>query len=120
MYEISVEDTFDAAHCLREYEGSCRQLHGHTYRVCAAFRYNDVEKTGMAFDFKLAKKELRTALDYLDHKYINELPEFSVKNPTAENIAKFVYDRIKKSISHLHHVSVWETPTSCATYFEAD
>jgi 6-pyruvoyltetrahydropterin/6-carboxytetrahydropterin synthase len=120
MYEIAIEDTFDAAHCLRDYEGNCRRLHGHTYRVRAAFRFRSLDNLGMAMDFRKAKDTLRAVLHYMDHHYINELPEFSADNPTAENIAKFLYDRIKADHPETYSVSVWETPTSCATYFEED
>ena len=118
MYEIAVEDTFDAAHCLRGYAGSCQRLHGHTYRVTASFRFASLEESGMAIDFRAAKDLLRTALDYMDHRYINELPEFSAQNPTAENIARFIFDRIKEQNAQLHSVSVRETAASCATYSE--
>lgn len=118
MYEIAVEDTFDAAHCLRDYDGTCRHLHGHTYKVRAAFRFSSLETTGLAFDFRKAKGLLREVIDYLDHQYINDLPEFSIQNPSAEAIAKFVFDRMKASVAEICCVSVWETPTSCATYYE--
>ncbi len=118
MYEIAIEDTFDAAHCLPDYQGSCRRLHGHTYRVRAAFRFSSVENTGMAFDFRKAKDLLNETLNYMDHQYINELPEFSIQNPTAENIAKLIFDKLKAENPQVYSVSVWETPTSCATYME--
>lgn len=118
MYEIAVEDTFDAAHCLRDYEGTCSRLHGHTYRVRAAFRFASLETTGLAFDFRKAKEALRGIIEVLDHQYINDLPEFSIQNPSAELIAKYIYDRVKDSVPGIYSVSVWETPTSCATYFE--
>lgn len=118
MYEIAIEDTFDAAHCLRDYEGTCSRLHGHTYRVRAAFRFADLEDSGLAFDFRKAKAVLREILDYLDHQYINDLPEFSVRNPSAEAIAKLVYDKVRLSVPQTYSVSIWETPTSCATYSE--
>ena len=118
MYEIAIEDTFDAAHCLRDYDGACSRLHGHTYRVRAAFRFDTLQASGLAFDFRLAKEMLRDVLEYLDHKYINDLPEFSVQNPSAEAIAKFIFDRVKQSVPQTYSISVWETPTSCATYFE--
>ncbi|MCX8052438.1 MAG: 6-carboxytetrahydropterin synthase QueD [Armatimonadetes bacterium] len=120
MYEITIEDTFDAAHCLREYSGTCRNLHGHTYRVCARFRYTKLDESGIALDFRKAKQALRNVTDYLDHTYMNELPEFSVQNPTAENIARFIYCRLKETHPELASVSVWETATSCATYYEDD
>ncbi len=118
MYEIAVEDTFDAAHSLRNYEGSCSRLHGHTYKVRVAFRFVSLEESGLAFDFRQAKQELRNMLDYLDHQYINELPEFLIHNPSAEAIAKLIFDRLKESIPQIYSVGIWETPTSCATYWE--
>jgi len=118
MYEITVDDTFDAAHCLRDYSGSCRNLHGHTYRVSARFRLAGLDEYGMALDFRKAKEALRAVTDYLDHTYMNELPEFAAQNPTAENIARFIFDRLKTTQPAIASVSVWETATSCATYFE--
>jgi len=117
MYEISIEDSFDAAHCLRNYEGDCQRLHGHTYRVRVCFRTDKLDSLGMAIDFRQAKSALKSTLDYMDHHYINELPEFLDQNPTAENIARFIFDRVRSVESSIHCVSVWETPTSCATYY---
>ena len=118
MYEIMIETTFDAAHCLPGYDGICRRLHGHTYKVQARFRAGSLMESGIALDFRTAKTLVSEATDYMDHQYINELPEFSVDTPTAENVAKFIYERVKPECSLLHSVSVWETPTSCATYYE--
>ena len=118
MYEIAVEDSFDAAHLPPGDDGACRRLHGHTYRVRAAFRFSTLGETGMAFDFRKAKGILKSVVDYVDHQYINELPEFSVQSPTAENIARFAFDRIKSEMAEIHSVSIWETPNSCATYYE--
>lgn len=120
MFEIAIEDTFDAAHCLRGYDGACRRLHGHTYRVRAAFRFDSLDETGMALDFRRAKGILRDILGYMDHQYINELPEFSIQNPTAELIAKTIYAKLKANGAAVHSVSVWETSNSCATYWEDD
>ncbi len=120
MYEITIEETFDAAHCLRNYEGSCQRLHGHTYKAMARFRFDSLDQSGMAMDFRKAKQSLRAAAHYMDHQYINDLPEFSVQNPTAENIARFIYERIRLEHPQVHSVSVWETPTSCATYYEQE
>ncbi|MFQ3549692.1 MAG: 6-carboxytetrahydropterin synthase QueD [Armatimonadota bacterium] len=118
MFEISVEDSFDSAHSIKDYNGNCKRLHGHTYKVTAFFRYKELQDLGFAFDFKTAKKILKEILSYLDHSYLNDLPDFKDINPTAETIAKYIYDKLKKENSNLHRVSVWETATSCATYFE--
>jgi 6-pyruvoyltetrahydropterin/6-carboxytetrahydropterin synthase len=116
MYEITIEDSFDAAHCLPNYQGNCSRIHGHTYKVQARFRTGSLDSLGMAIDFRKAKEILRATLNIMDHHYINELPEFLDQNPTAENIARFVHDQILTHEDTLYAVSVWETPTSCATY----
>jgi 6-pyruvoyltetrahydropterin/6-carboxytetrahydropterin synthase len=118
MYEISIETTFDAAHNLREYEGICGQLHGHTYKALAKFRVKELQDSGIAVDFRHVKKLINEAAEYMDHQYINDLPEFSIQNPTAENIARYIYERVRAECSLIYSVSVWETPTSCATYYE--
>ncbi|MBO7392703.1 MAG: 6-carboxytetrahydropterin synthase QueD [Abditibacteriota bacterium] len=118
MYRIRIEDTFDAAHNLRNYPGSCRNLHGHTYRVRVEFLCRELDEMGMAIDFRVAKPALRKVLERLDHNYINELPEFAEQNPTAENIARFIYNEIKPEIPELCSVTLWETPTSSVIYTE--
>ena len=64
------------------------------------------------------KKRLRTTSEYLDHRLINELKPFDTVNPSAENIAKFIFDEIQRDIepAKLAYVRVWETETSCAEY----
>jgi 6-pyruvoyltetrahydropterin/6-carboxytetrahydropterin synthase len=118
MFEIMIETTFDAAHRLLNYEGVCERLHGHTYKVQVRFRSSVLQESGIALDFKIAKKMVNDVTDYFDHQYINELPEFSVDSPSAEIIAKCIYERVKRECSLIYNVSVWETPTSCATYYE--
>ena len=118
MYELSIEDTFDAAHRIPDYHGNCRNVHGHTYKVAAVFRFKELGECDMAIDFKIVKSILKTVLEYFDHKYINELPEFKILNPTAENLAAFIYNKIKLEIKQISSVSIWETPTSCAKYYE--
>ena len=118
MYEISVEETFDSAHCLTDYEGNCANLHGHTYRTQVRFRFAELGRSGMAIDFSVAKKTVRGVLGELDHRFINELEHFKEISPSAENIASFIYYRVKEQIPQVSSVSVWETPTSCATYYE--
>lgn len=117
MYELMVESRFDSAHNLRGYNGPCESLHGHTYKVQVSYRGSELGKLGMLVDFKVLKGALRSIIEYLDHTYLNELPEFSEMNPTAENLARFIYERMVQSVdSGVSKVTVWETPTSSATY----
>ena len=118
MYEIKVESGFSAAHNLRNYRGKCEKLHGHNWKVEAVFAYESLDKDGMAVDFKEAKKILKEVIGEFDHSYLNETGVFKNSNPTSENIAKFIYDGVKKNNKNLKSISVWENADSCATYSE--
>ena len=116
MYSIKVEGNFSSAHNVRRYKGDCEQLHGHNWKVEAVVAKGGLEKTGMVIDFKELKFRLDEVLEKLDHKYLNNIPYFKKVNPTSENIAKFIYDNLKAHIRSLKSVTVWENPTSSATY----
>jgi 6-pyruvoyltetrahydropterin/6-carboxytetrahydropterin synthase len=118
MFEIKVKTSFSAAHNLKNYHGKCERLHGHNWTVEAVFGYCLLDKDGMAVDFKIAKKMLKDAIEKFDHSYLNELKVLKKINPTSENIAKFIYDAVKKKNKNLISVSVWENESSCATYSE--
>ena len=118
-YEIIVESSFSAAHQLRGYKGKCETLHGHNWRVEAVFAKNRLDKAGLVMDFSEAKGLLSQIVEQLDHKYISEIGFFKKNNPTSELIARFIFNRLKKLTKNkaiLKKVSVWETPTSCASY----
>lgn len=116
MYEIKVKANFSSAHNLRNYRGKCEHLHGHNWVVEAVFSYKKLDKDGMAIDFRDAKTMLKDTLEELDHSYLNELKDFKVLNPTSENIAKLIYDKIKAGCAAIKSVAVWENENSCATY----
>ena len=118
MYEIKVKSNFSAAHNLKDYKGKCERLHGHNWIVEAVFAYEVLDKSGLAMDFKDAKETLGVVLEKLDHAYLNDLTALGGINPTSENIAKSIYDDLKKKIKELKSVSVWENDSSCATYSE--
>jgi len=116
MYEIKVKAGFSAAHNLENYKGKCERLHGHNWAVEALFAYEGLDKDGMAVDFKVAKRTLKNIIEKLDHSYLNELKILGKINPTSENIAKFIYDGVKKRNKNLKSISVWENENSCAVY----
>jgi 6-pyruvoyltetrahydropterin/6-carboxytetrahydropterin synthase len=120
MFEIKVKATFSSAHNLRNYRGKCEHLHGHNWNVEAVFAYNSLDTDGMAIDFREAKAILKGSIEDLDHSYLNDLTSFKKVNPTSENIAKFIYGRIRKHNSRIRSISVWENENSCATYSEGD
>ncbi|OGW82966.1 MAG: 6-carboxytetrahydropterin synthase QueD [Omnitrophica bacterium RIFCSPLOWO2_01_FULL_45_10] len=118
MYEIKVKLDFSAAHNLRNYRGRCERLHGHNWIVEAVFSYKSLDKSGMAVDFKIAKGLLREVTRELDHTYLNELKFFNKINPTSENIARFIYESVKRKMKAIKFVTVWENDTSSASYME--
>jgi 6-pyruvoyltetrahydropterin/6-carboxytetrahydropterin synthase len=121
VFEVMVEDTFDAAHCLRGYQGNCEKLHGHTYRVQCVLRRDELDERGISFDFREVKRALTQAVERLDHVFLNDLPEFSTTNPTAENLARTLFAKMRESLGRsVARITVWETSTSAATYFEED
>jgi 6-pyruvoyltetrahydropterin/6-carboxytetrahydropterin synthase len=119
MYEIKVKGSFSAAHNLRNYDGKCERLHGHNWIVEAVFKYRKLDDNGLAVDFKIAKAVLKDAIESLDHAYLNDLPYFKKTNPTSENMAKFIYDGVKKKMKSIHSIAVWENEQSSAIYTEA-
>lgn len=122
MYLISVRAHYDSAHFLRNYHGKCEKLHGHRYVVEAALQFEELGEGGMAYDFTDAKRELRAIAGELDHENLNELPAFRHLETSAENQARYIYNRMKERLgaagSHLHYVRVWETPDQYAQYSE--
>ena len=118
MYKINVEADFSSAHNLRGYKGKCEALHGHNWKVEICAKAEKLGKDGMLLDFRFVKKQLNTILDRLDHKYLNKIAYFKKINPTSENIAKYIYARLKKTIPVLDYVKVWESDNCSATYHE--
>jgi len=117
MYRIKVEANFSAAHNLRGYKGKCEELHGHNWRVEVSVVSSKLDKIGMLMDFKCLKEKLNTLLEKFDHKYLNKITYFKKVNPTSENIAKHIYDSLKKGVPALYSVTVWESDKACATYY---
>lgn len=130
MFEVRVTADFAAAHFLRDYNGKCENLHGHNYKVYAHVKGTELNEGGMLLDFTKLKSALREVCGKLDHTNLNDLPVFD-QNPSAERIAKYIYDGIieelKKQGTDLSYesgkkapvlfaVDVFETETSRARY----
>jgi 6-pyruvoyltetrahydropterin/6-carboxytetrahydropterin synthase len=108
---------FSAAHNLRGYRGKCEALHGHNWKVEACLRGKALDKCGMLADFSGIKRQLAAVLDELDHRYLNGSAYFKKVNPTSENIAKYIFARLKPRLKGLCCVTVWESENSAATYY---
>lgn len=123
MYELMVELGFSSAHQLRGYKGKCENIHGHNWRVQVYVTSNRLNDIGIAIDFHELKKITNDVLNQLDHKELNKIFPFTEINPSSENIARWIYESIKKRISEYEHVSlsavtVWESDNASATYTE--
>jgi 6-pyruvoyltetrahydropterin/6-carboxytetrahydropterin synthase len=125
MYEITVEETFAAGHYLRNYRGKCENPHGHNYKVRVTLSGSELDKAGLLLDFKDLKEAMRHVVDRLDHQMINDLEPFVAMNPSAENIARYFYEQTNSRLQsatqgrvRVKDVTVWETDTTTATYFE--
>ena len=118
MYQLVVKGDFASSHSLRDYEGKCKNLHGHTWKVEAAISGKNLNKTVMLVDFKEIKGALRSILSELDHQHLNDIGFFQSVNPTSENIAKFIFDQLSQKIPlTVEKVTVWESENASATYF---
>ena len=119
MYYLQVESEFASAHQLREYRGKCENLHGHNWRVLIRVRGEALDATGMLMDFGVLKRLLRGITEELDHRFLNETPPFDAINPTSENLAKYIHGELAGLLPSgvsPHEVTVYESPTSSATY----
>ncbi|HEY4715777.1 MAG TPA: 6-carboxytetrahydropterin synthase QueD [bacterium] len=121
MYEIKIIRSFSGAHRLKGYRGKCENVHGHNWRVEVELISGRLDKTGISVDFRIAKKVLDRVLKKLDHALLNDVAGFRDKNPSAENIARHIFDSIRNKFSKkakVKRVTVWETENAGASYTE--
>lgn len=121
-YTLKVVSDFAAAHSLRNYPGDCSRLHGHNWKVETEIQASELDELGIAIDFKTVKQVTKQVTDELDHGFLNEIPPFDRINPTAENIAAYIYRRLGEEINEprvrVHAVTIWETERACVRYTE--
>jgi len=139
MYQLNTHASFDSAHFLAGYEGKCRNLHGHRWKLSVTIQKEKVEEQGqtrgMVVDFGELKDKVKEIADEFDHALIVEKDTLKTKTiealreedfriievkfrPTAENFARYFYDRIKQDGYDISYVEVYETPNNCAIYGE--
>ena len=120
MYELRVKSHFDAAHYLRGYNGPCANLHGHTWNYEVVIKGEQLNRLGMLIDFKEIKEVVKVDIhSKFDHAEINKKVPFTVVNPTAENLAEYIYNVVNQYPGlDVVEVTVWESPECGATYRE--
>jgi len=123
MFELTVDTTFAAAHQLRGYKGKCERLHGHNWKVQAHVAAEKLNGIDIAIDFHDLKRLLNEVIAPLDHSFLNDIFPFTEKNPSSENIARWIYDSLNKKLAdedvEVSAVTVWESDTASATYYES-
>ena len=132
MYIVKTEDSFDSAHFLARYNGKCRNIHGHRWRVVIEIAGENLDD-GMVVDFTDIKAALKALTDNLDHSLVMEKDTLKPQTyeclgdegfrimimdfrPTAENFAKYFFDEIKNKGFNIRAAEVYETPNNCARY----
>ena len=120
IYTLTVKDHFDAAHYLYDYPGECRNLHGHTWDIEVSVESSQLCELGMVYDFALLKKDLKAVLARYDHKHLNEIEPFNHISPTAENLARIIFEELSEAIAApgvvVTEVAVWESPIAKLTF----
>jgi len=119
---------FSAAHKLREYQRACDMLHGHNYKVLIEISAAELNNLGMVMDYYDIQEVAQKFIKQLDHKYLNDLSPFDKINPSAENVAKWLFDNISENITSfnkennssnspkLESITIWETDHNFVKY----
>ncbi len=133
MFKVTKVIHFCYGHRLLHYEGKCRHLHGHNAKVELELSSSTLDRRGMVVDFSEVKEKLQTWIDSAwDHKLLlnaedSLIPQLKAlrepfvtleTNPTAETLARFIFEQARKLGFPITQVRFWETPTSFATYCE--
>ncbi len=124
MFELTISGQFAAAHALINYHGKCEALHGHNWKIEATVQGRDQDEAGLVIDFGQLKEMMGRVLSELDHAYLNDLPAFKGSSPSSENIARYIFERLKALLDEsgvkLSRVTAWESETSRVSYLGPD
>lgn len=117
MYSVTIETTFSATHRVQYPDGSLEPVHGHDWQVCVHFQRSSLDDHGMVIDFIEAQSILKSIVTPLHHADLNNLEAFQHTNPTAEIVAKYIFDRChEKCPDTLQRVEITEAPGCVAAY----
>lgn len=122
MYEVSIKTGFSAAHQLRLYNGKYENLHGHNWIAKVMVEADELDAMGVGIDFVKLKQFVEEILGQLDYQNINEIPPFDELNPSAENIARWLFLKLKDKVNtagtRVKRVEIFEMEGCGASYFE--
>lgn len=121
MYRITVEGSFSSAHRLPSHDGLCRNLHGHNWIFQVTVGSQTLDENGMVMDFADLKRFMKKVTALLDHQYINEIKPFDEIPPTAENLAKWIFEKMTSEMhSHFSRKSVCKPAVMSVTIAETE
>ena len=120
MFELKVITHFAAAHQLKMVAAQCENLHGHNWKIEVCVAGDALNNAGVLIDFGELKQYISQIIDTLDHKFLNELEYFKNVNPSSENIAQYIANKLQALISpsgvKVARVTAWESDDACATF----
>lgn len=120
MFDVFIKTHFSAGHHLRNYPGNCEKPHGHNWNVKVTVRATELDELGMGIDFRTVKNAVNTVMNDLDHCDLNNHPAFLDKNPSSENLARYIFQQLTPVLSseryRLYSVTVGETENTGVTY----
>lgn len=119
MYQLIIKTHFDAAHALKNYQGLCENLHGHTYRVEVRVEGSSLNQSGMVCDFKELKKKIASVTKTVDHKNLSDIKPFSETSPSTENVARYFFESLEEILPSevaLKEVTVFESDDAAVSY----
>ena len=120
MFELKVVNHFAAAHQLTMVAKKCENLHGHNWKVEVYVKGERLNEAGVLVDFGIIKGHVKELMKRLDHKFLNELPEFQNTPPSSESLAVYIAESLQKMIDEpgvvVSRVTTWESEDACATY----
>ena len=122
MYDVTIKTGFSAAHQLRLYDGKYENLHGHNWTAQVTVEADELNPIGVGIDFVELKTMVERILSRLDYQNINEISPFDKENPSAENIARWLFLELKTQIdtesTRVKRVEVCEMEGCGASYYE--
>jgi len=122
MYDVTIKTGFSAAHQLRLYDGKYENLHGHNWTAQVTVEADKLDPIGVGIDFVELKGMVERILSRLDYHNINEISPFDKENPSAENIARWLFLELKTQIdtesTRIKRVEIYEMEGCGASYFE--
>jgi len=120
MFEIFRERVFAASHQLRGYQGRCERLHGHNWKVRVHLAADELDDIGMVLDFHVLDDIMSEAIGPFDHVHLNDVEPFNVLNPSSENLARIIFERVRDRLPagsvRAIRCDVWENDRSRARY----